>query len=116
MKAIQKRLEENIKSLEELKDIYSSKDGWIVESENHVNVGDGNGLNGTAFAVKSPMASKEAVVWNTKELAEKYGADYYLVDGNNKPIQMKFTKAYDFFSREVETYKRLLIFIQNNNK
>lgn len=116
MKAIQKRLEENIKSLEVLKNIYSSKDGWIVESENHVNVGDNNGLNGTAFAVKSPLASKEAVVWDTKELAEKYGADYYLVDGNNQPIQMKFTKAYDFFSREIETYKELLIFIQKNNK
>lgn len=114
MKAFQKRIEDEIKKLQTLKEIYASKDGWIVESENHVNIGDGNGLNGTAFAVKSPMSCSAAVVWNTKEDAEKYGADYYLIDGANKPIYMRFTKAVDFFSKEIDKYKEMLIFIKEN--
>ena len=111
MKAFQRKLEEDLKSLQTLQEIYSKKEGWIVESEHHVNVGDGNGLNKTAFAVKSPMSCKCAQVWNTQEEAEKYGADYYLVDGKNQPIYMIFTKAHEFYTREIENTKRLLVFI-----
>lgn len=111
MKAFQRKLEEDLQHLQNLQEIYSKKEGWVVESENHVNVGDGNGLNGTAFAVKSPMSCRYAQVWNTQEEAEKHGADYYLVDGKNDPIYMIFTKAHDFFTREVENTKRLLIYL-----
>ena len=107
-------IKESIKSLQILKTIYASKEGWIIESKNHVNVGDDDGLNGTAFAVKSPMTSKNAKVWATEELAEKYGADYFLVDGNNKPIRIASTKAYDFFNREIETYKKILVLLTKN--
>ena len=111
MKAFQRKLEEDLQHLQNLQEIYSKKEGWVVESENHVNVGDGNGLNGTAFAVKSPMSCRYAQVWNTQEESEKHGADYYLVDGKNDPIYMIFTKAHDFFTREVENTKRLLIYL-----
>lgn len=111
MKAFQRKLEEDLQHLQNLQEIYSKKEGWVVESENHVNVGDGNGLNGTAFAVKSPMSCRYAQVWNTQEEAEKHGADYYLVDGKNDPIYMIFTKAHDFYTREVENTKRLLIYL-----
>lgn len=111
MKAFQRKLEEDLQHLQNLQEIYSKKEGWVVESENHVNVGDGNGLNGTAFAVKSPMSCMYAQVWNTQEEAEKHGADYYLVDGKNDPIYMSFTKAHDFYTREVENTKRLLIYL-----
>lgn len=111
MKAFQRKLEEDLQHLQNLQEIYSKKEGWVVESENHVNVGDGNGLNGTAFAVKSPMSCRYAQVWNTQEEAEKHGADYYLVDGKNDPIYIIFTKAHDFYTREVENTKRLLIYL-----
>ena len=116
MKAFQRKLEEELRGLYILKNIYSAKEGWVVESTNHVNVGDGNGLNRTAFAVKSPMSCRYAQVFNTREQAEKQGADYYLVDGNHQPIPMIFTKAYDFFHREFENAKKLLVFINTGSK
>ncbi|MGN1216921.1 MAG: hypothetical protein ACI4TD_02980 [Phocaeicola sp.] len=113
MKAFQRKLEEDLQHLQNLQEIYSHKEGWIVESEHHVNVGERNGLNGTAFAVKSPMSCRYAQVWNTQQEAEKQGADYYLVDGNNKPIYMIFTKAHDFYTREIENTKELLVFLKS---
>lgn len=114
MKAFQNRLEECLKQLQNLKLIYSKKEGWVVESKNHVNVGEGHGLNHTAFAVKSPMSCAHAIVWNSQEEAEKYGMDYYLVDGKGKSILMKTTKAFDFFNKEVENTKELLLFIKEH--
>lgn len=113
MKAFQYKLEEDLKHLQNLQNIYSQKEGWIVESENHVNVGDGNGLNGTAFAVKSPLSCRCVQIWDTMEEAEKHGANYYLIDGKSHPVYMKFTKAYYFFSREIEKTKELLLFIKS---
>lgn len=116
MKAIQYKLENDLKKLEILKEIYADRQGWVVESENHVNVGDGHGLNKTAFAVKAPMSCACAVVFDTQEKAEKEGVNYYLVDGNNKPVYMKVVKASDFFNKAVESAKGLLLFIKQNIK
>ena len=113
MKAFQRKLEEDVKYLQNLQQIYSQKEGWVVESEHHVNVGESNGLNGTAFAIKSPMSCRYAQIWNTREEAEKHGADYYLVDGKNDPIYMIFTKAYDFFTREIENTQHILIYLKS---
>lgn len=116
MKELINLIEENILILQDLKKTYSTKEGWVVEGENHINVGEGYGLNGTAFSVKCPQTSTKVKVWDTRELAEKHGADYYLVDGNNRPVQMVITNAYDFFSREIEKYKKLLEFQENRKK
>lgn len=113
MKAFQRKLEEDLQHLQNLQKIYSKKEGWVVESEHHVNVGENNGLNGTAFAVKSPMSCRYAQVWNTQQEAEKHGADYCLVDGKNEPIYMIFTKAHDFYTREIENTKKLLVFLKS---
>ena len=118
MKAFQNKIDDSIKKLQYLAKLYSGKDYWVVESDNHVNVGESHGLNGTSFAVKSPLSCTCVSIWETKEKAEQYGADYYLVDGRDKPIYMRFTKAYDFFIREAENAKDLLVFIKertNNN-
>lgn len=111
MKALQKRISDDLRRLQNLQETYRNKAGWIVESANHVNVGDGNGLNGTAFAVKSPMACCNAMVWESEKDAEKQGVDYYLIDGKGEPICMKITNAYNFYTREVEKTKKLLVFI-----
>lgn len=115
MRAFQYKLEDDIKKLQNLQEIYSNKQGWIVESMNHVNIGEGKGLNKTAFAVKSPLSCGCAQVWNTLEDAKKYGADYYLVDGKGESLQMIFTKAYDFFTREIDNVKELLLFTQSQS-
>ena len=115
MKAFQRKLEEDVKHLQNLQQIYSQKEGWVVESEHHVNVGESNGLNGTAFAVKSPMVCCNAMVWESEKEAEKQGVDYYLIDGKGEPIYMKITNAYNFYTREVEKTKKLLVFISQKN-
>ena len=98
-----------------LSETYSTKDAYVVESENHVNVGE-RGLNGTSFTVKSADSSCYAVVYNTKEDAEKYGADYYLIDGHNEHIYMRLTKASEFFSHELKEAEKLMKFITEHEK
>lgn len=115
MRAFQNKLEDIIKKLQNLQEIYSKKQGWIVESINHVNIGEGKGLNKTSFAAKSPLSCTCAQVWSTQEDAKKYGADYYLVDGKGEDIQMIFTKAHDFFTREIDHVKELLLFLKSRS-
>jgi hypothetical protein len=115
MKSFQYKIEDNIKKLESLANIYKDKFWFVVESEHHVNVGKGHGLNGTAFAVKSPVSLCNAVVFRTKEDALKNGVDYYLIDGEGKPIYMNVTPASEFFAREVTNYKKVLIFIKEHH-
>ena len=55
MKSFQYKIEDNIKKLESLANIYKDKLWFVVESEHHVNVGEGHGLNGTAFAGKATL-------------------------------------------------------------
>lgn len=116
-----KRVNLDILKLDELANIYQEKEGWIVESEHHVNV-DGNmlGLNGTSFNVKGAYVSCNAKVFETREEAEKHGVDYYLVYGNGEPIDMRITKAGKFFKRELESMVNLLstldVYLKNNNE
>ena len=116
MKAIQRKIEESIERLEHLSLLYQKKDGFVVESDSHINVGDHHGLNGTDFAVKGPLSSAEAVVFETIDEAEKCGVDYYLVDGNRNPIKMRIIPASEFFSKEAETYKSLLVYFEEDTK
>ena len=116
MKAIQRKLEKSIERLECLALNFQTRDGFVVESDSHINVGDHNGLNGTAFAVKGPLSSLEAIVFKTVDDAEKNGADYHLVDGKRNPIYMHITPASEFFSREAETYKSLLVYFEKDTK
>lgn len=116
-----KRMNLDILKLNELANTYQEKEGWIVESEHHVNV-DGNmlGLNGTSFNVKGAYVSCNAKVFDSHEDAEKHGADYYLVHSDGKPIYMRITKAVDFFRRELEIMISLLsnfdVYLKNNNE
>lgn len=111
MKDLQKSIEQAIKSMELLRN--DNPKGWVVESENHVCVGVEDGLNGTSFNVKSAIVNTKAVIYDSKEDAEKYGFDYYLIDGKNEPIYMKATKAIDFFQREIYSAKQILVFINS---
>lgn len=115
MKSFQYKIEDNIKRLESLANICKDKSWFVVESEHHVNVGKGHGLNGTEFAVKSPVSSYNAVVFHTKEDALKNGVDYYLIDGGGKSIHMNVTLASEFFAREATSYKKVLIFIKEHH-
>lgn len=111
MKDLQKSIEQAIKSMELLRN--DNPNGWVVESENHICVGVEDGLNGTSFNVKSAIVNAKAVIYDTKEDAEKYGFDYYLIDDKNEPIYMKATKAIDFFQREIYRAKQILVFINS---
>lgn len=111
MKNLQKQIEEAIRTMELLKN--DNPNGWIVESENHVCVGKEDGLNGTTFNVKSAVANTKAIIYDTKEDAEKYSFVYCLIDGRGNPIYMKATKAVDFYQREMDKANELLKFINN---
>lgn len=111
MKDLQKSIEQSIKAMEILK--IENPNGWVVESEVYVCVGMKDGLNGTSFNVKSPVVNVGAIIYDTEEDAEKYGFDYYLVDGINRPILMKATKAIEFFQREMDKANELLMFINS---
>lgn len=102
-------MKQDVARLQELASMYQAKEGWIVESEHHVNV-DGNieGLNGTSFNVKGVGTSCNAKVFETREDAEKNGVDYYLVYNDGKPIYMRITEAGKFFKRELQNGKNLL--------
>lgn len=102
-------MKQDVARLQELASMYQAKEGWIVESEHHVNV-DGNieGLNGTSFNVKGVGTSCNAKVFETREDAEKNGIDYYLVYNDGKPIYMRITEAGKFFKRELQNGKNLL--------
>lgn len=116
MKAFKKSLETSIKTLAVLAETHKDKESYVTESESHINVGKERGLNGTSFTVKSEASSCNAIIYNTKKDAEKYGADNYLLDGNNKHIYMRFTRASEFFSNELKEAEKLLKFIKDNEK
>lgn len=116
MKSVMKTLREKTAQLEKLADTYTRNKGWVVESENHVNVGMGHGLNGTEFAVKTAFSCCMAQVYDSREAAEKYGCDYYLVDGAGRPIEMRITAAGDFFAREAGRARSLLLYAQGSEK
>ena len=114
-------MKQDVARLQELASMYQAKEGWIVESEHHVNV-DGNieGLNGTSFNVKGVGTSCNAKVFETREDAEKNGVDYYLVYNDGKPIYMRITEAGKFFKRELQISKNLLssfeIYLRKGNE
>lgn len=114
-------MKQDVARLQELASMYQAKEGWIVESEHHVNV-DGNieGLNGTSFNVKGVGTSCNAKVFETREDAEKNGIDYYLVYNDGKPIYMRITEAGKFFKRELQNGKNLLssfeIYLRKGNE
>lgn len=108
---LQKSIEHSIKAMEVL--MIDNPTGWVVESENHVCVGKEDGLNGTTFNVKCPANNHGAIIYDTEENAEKFGFDYYLVDGKGNPVYMIATKATEFFQREIDRAKKLLVNISN---
>lgn len=97
MKNLQKQIEEAIRTMELLKN--DNPNGWIVESENHVCVGKEDGLNDTTFNVKNAVANTKAIIYDTKEDAEKYGFDYYLIDGRG----IDTLGGYKHSAKEVES-------------
>lgn len=110
MRAFQFELENNLKKLQSLAQYYQTHlDQWVIESEHHVHIGKG-GLNGTDYAVKSPLACCEATRFKTAQEAEN-NIDHYIVDGLNKPIEFHIELCSDFFAREAENTKKLLVFI-----
>ena len=116
MNTLMKTLKENIHRLEELEETYAWRKGYVVESENHVNVGMGHGLNGTEFTVKTAGSCRMAQVFDTRETAEKYGCDYCLTDGYGEPVTMRITPAVEFFAREAALARKLLLFVQGTQE
>ena len=94
--------------LQSLANTHKGKDTWVVEGVNHINVGFRLGLNGTAFAVKSPTTCSKAVIFPSKKKAEQWGVDYHLVYSDGKPVENHPVKADEFFERETKECKRLL--------
>lgn len=109
MKAFQKKLIEDIEDLKRLHQIYINS-GWVVSSENHVYVGKEHGLNGTGFAVKSPISCCNAVVFRTEEEALLH-TNCCLYDGNGTAISLYTDLASEFFSKEIDSTKKLLLYM-----
>lgn len=108
MKTAKELQDEIWKSIQQMEILMKDNpNGWIVESENHVNVGQGYGLNGTDFNVKCALACANPVIWNCEEDAIRYGFNPYLVDGNGEVIKMKATKSTEFFTREIKEAKKV---------
>lgn len=84
--------------------------GYVVESDWHIHVGKELGLNNTEYAVKSAFTCSHATIFKTIEEAES-NISYYLVDGNRKPIYLGVDSAKNFFKREIENNRKLLVFI-----
>lgn len=109
---MKKFIEELTEQLTVLKERYAHKKGFVVDSENHVRVERKYGINGTNFAVKGPQIL-HATIFQIKEDAEKYGMDYYLVDGAGKPIYLRIKKAEVFFAEEIARLQAALEFLNN---
>ena len=110
--AVVNSLESAKHSLQSLAKTNKGKDAWVVEGENHVNVGLPLGINGTAFAVKSPTTCARAVMFPSKKAAEEWGVDYNLVYSDGKPVENHPVKADEFFEREAKECEGLLSLIR----
>lgn len=106
-----------LNAVEELKINVSATECWVVRGGNgnknirdaYVFVGDSPcGLNGTQFAVISPMMATRAVTFESREQAEKYGYNHYLLDGNDKPIYMRTQRLSDFAKEMLKEAEELL--------
>lgn len=78
---------------------------YVVMAGDQICVAMGEGLNGTSFTFKIPQTVIFAQLFNTVEEAEKFGADYFLSDGNGKRLEIKILDAADFFAQEIEWAK-----------
>lgn len=108
MKTAKELQDEIWKSIQQMEILMKDNpNGWVVESDNHVNVGQGYGLNGTDFNVKCALSCANPVIWDSEEEAMKYGFDLYLVDGKGQKLTMTATKASDFFPREIKKSKEI---------
>lgn len=99
-----KRLLEQLKRLSETIGVNK----YVVASEDYVNVGSENGLNGTDFTPKSPVFSVKAQIFNSEEDAMLMGMDYYLVNGNGEKIIPQVIPAKQFFSEEMIVAERII--------
>ena len=104
-KELQDEIWKSIRQMEIL--MKENPNGWVVESENHINVGQGYGLNGTDFNAKCALACANPVIWDTEADAMKYGFDQHLVDGKGNPIELQATKTVEFFTREIKKAKEV---------
>lgn len=112
MKTVKELQDEIWKAIQQMEILMKDNpNGWIVESENHVNVGQGYGLNGTDFNVKCALSCANPVIWDSESDAMKYGFNPYLVDGKGEKITMRTTKTVDFFTREIKEAKKVSDFI-----
>ena len=103
-----KSIEDGINAMENL--IETLNGGYVIESDWHIHVGKDLGLNGTEYAVKCTAVCAKATIFKSLKDAENR-IDYNLIDGNRKPIYLGIAPAVDFFRREIENGKKLLVFI-----
>ena len=83
----------------------SQEKKYVVMAGDQICVAVGEGLNGTSFTFKIPQTVIFAQLFNTVEDAEKFGADYFLQDGNGKRLEIKIVDAAEFFAKEIEWAK-----------
>ncbi|MGM9777711.1 MAG: hypothetical protein ACI3ZD_05190 [Prevotella sp.] len=98
-----------------LANTHKGKDTWVVEGETHINVGLPLGINGTMFAVRSPMTCSRAVIFPNKKTAEQWGVDYHLVYSDGNPVENHPAKADEFFERESKECEHLPSVLSKNS-
>lgn len=84
--------------------------GYVIESDWYIHVGKELGLNNTEYATKSAFTCSNATIFKTIEEAES-NISYSLVDGKRRPIYFRMDSAKNFFRREIENNRKLLVFI-----
>lgn len=106
------KLEEDINALKAMRE--ESKGKWLIASEHHLFVGEGNGINQTGFTVRSVMQSHYPM-FNTIDEAQKH-IDPYLIDGGGSPIINKPIEAEKFFTEEIDTLESCREFLVKSIK
>lgn len=109
MRARKDRLEQDYHYIELMFGAYKNTQfNYVVESDYHVVIEKGKGLDGTDLAVKSPLASGNPRLFKSEEEAHEYCQNTIVYNGNGERILLRHTKADIFFERQMKTTLSLM--------
>ena len=78
----------------------NNESGFVVCNKNFVNVGEEKGINGTAVAPNCVASVADAIVYETEELAFKFGQDFYL-ESMGQPVVLEIVDAKSYFESQI---------------
>lgn len=109
MRARIDRLEQDYHHIEFMYGAYKNTQfNYVVESDYHVVIEKGKGLDGTDMAVKSPLASGNPRIFKSEEEAYEYCQNTVVYNGNGERILIRYTRADIFFERQMKVTLSLM--------